>query len=1002
MKSKIVKKPAAVSLIVVMLLMCVPPALARPGIDGLMSASVFGELTLTGILWNLGLGQGPGTPPVERFRPSTHAPRRGSAAERKARVAQLVLNTPKEMTLQARQRINFAALPLDQNGETVHGVASQWESSDSQVLRVAPDGQAVALSPGKARLTVKAGYKQAQVDVIVREGDSKEDETGKAETKLAHRATLKSASAQQEPPQLPIEEVDSLYEPRNAVGSPPNRTSVGASTPPAANRKGRELPGSDSFNFSVPVSGLPGRRLDVRLDLFYNSRLWNKSTSSGGATRLTYDVDKGWPAPGFTLGYGRIETHSASKYTLTDPDGTRHELRRLQPGYNIFETVDGTYIRYYGDQYSGTLLYPAGTRVEYSWTGATTKLLIPYKVTDASGNYILFNYDYTTGLPLPRLASIQDTLSRFIRFHYEGNTDKLIAVTEPGYGDLQDRQTIRFYYEEMPVNSAGNFHPSVTVNAPAQARVIRYIYFPGTKSGYRYDYSQYGMIRQIMQLRDMTASTTSLSETGFVAGEGQVAASTVYNYPEGRQFLLDAPTYTRRTDDWAGRTAGMNGTMEPPYFTFSNNQNEGSFVSTITAPDGTVTETTISGLVDTTEIKKPLLGNSYQTYAKTRIQWETVGSGSTNRRLKQMQATNEAGQTKTTEYAYSTYNNISQVTERDFNIDAATLGRPLRRTKLRYATDASSTNYQSYIDRWLLHLTTQAELFSVEPNGSEVKMARTDYNYDETPLTARPNGENDPHRIRMHEPRYDPYAPLVEECEVPELCPHCPPICTWVPQYDASTARRGNLTSVKAYSDAAAGTIGSQRTFTYDIAGNVVSEGTVSCCQQRTYLYDAAYQYAYPTTGTQGSGPQLTTSASYDYDTGVVRTSTDENTQTTTLHYYPESLRPYQIVRPDGSTTETIYFNDMLFADPDASRMHSAVMTIRSLDANRTERNWQFFDGQGNAARAFGDNAGQGHTSAVTVEYDEMGRMSRSSNPYYATSGGASPVNPTGKWTTYR
>lgn len=998
-----VKKLAALSLVFVMLTMCVPPALARTGINGFGGTSIFGGLTLPGMLWNLGLGQGAGTPTVERFRPQTHAPRRVSAlAERAARVAQLLVNAPNEMTLQAQQRINFVALPLDSNGVTVHGVDARWESSDRLVILVTTDGQAFARSPGKARLTVKAGYKQAQIVVTVLEGASSESST-KSEAKLAHSARLKNAaSAQQEPPQLPIEEVDSLYEPRNAVGSPPNRTTVGASTPPAANRRGGELPGSDNFNFSVPVTGLPGRGLDVRLNLYYNSRLWNKSVSSGGATRLTYDVDKGWPAPGFTLGYGRIETHSASKYTLTDPNGTRHELRRLQPGYNTFETVDGTYIRYYGDQYSGMLIYADGTRVEYSWSGATLKLLYPYKVTDPSGNYILFNYDYTTTGQPPRLLSIKDTLSRFVRFHYEGNTDKLIAVTEPGYQEIQDRQTIRFYYEEMPINAAGSFHSSVTVTAPATARVIRYIYFPGTKSGYRYDYSPYGMIRQIIQLRDMTASTTSLTETGMVTSEGQGAATTTYNYPEGRVFLMDAPTYTRRTDDWAGRTAGMNGTTEPPYFTFSNNFNEGVLTSTITAPDGTVTETTGAGLVDVTEIKKPLLGSTFQTYAKTRIQWETVGFGNTNRRLKQVQQTNEAGQTKTTDYAYTTYNNISQITERDFNIDAATLGLPLRRTKMRYTSDASSPNSQEYINRWLLRLKTQVEVFSVAPNGSESKMSRVDYSYDETPLVSRPNGENDPNRIMMHDPRYDPYAPLVEECEVPELCPHCEPICTWVPQYDSSSARRGNLTSIRAYADAAAGTLGSHRTFTYDIAGNVVSEGTLSCCQQRTYVYDAAYQYAYPTSDTSGSGPQLTTGATYDYDTGLLRTSTDENTQTTTLHYYPESLRPYQVVRPDGSSTETIYFNDMLFADPDATHMHSAVMTISSMDTGRTVRNWQFFDGLGNVARAFGDNAGQGHVGAVAVAYDEMGRMLRQSNPYYAIYGGGSPINPTNKWTTYK
>lgn len=81
--------------------------------------------------------------------------------------------------------------------------------------------------------------------------------------------------------------------------------------------------------------------------------------------------------------------------------------------------------------------------------------------------------------------------------------------------------------------------------------------------------------------------------------------------------------------------------------------------------------------------------------------------------------------------------------------------------------------------------------------------------------------------------------------------------------------------------------------------------------------------------------------------------------------------------------------------------MHSAVMTITSLDANRTVRNWESSDGRGNVARAFGENAGQGHVKANYVEYDNMGRVSRISNPYYVIYGGGADVNPTGLWTTY-
>lgn len=81
-------------------------------------------------------------------------------------------------------------------------------------------------------------------------------------------------------------------------------------------------------------------------------------------------------------------------------------------------------------------------------------------------------------------------------------------------------------------------------------------------------------------------------------------------------------------------------------------------------------------------------------------------------------------------------------------------------------------------------------------------------------------------------------------------------------------------------------------------------------------------------TATSGTGAtQLTKSAVYDYNTGVWRTLTDENNQTTTLHYDAANLRLYETVRPDGGTTDIIHFADMLFADPDAPYTQADALT---------------------------------------------------------------------------
>ena len=95
----------------------------------------------------------------------------------------------------------------------------------------------------------------------------------------------------------------------------------------------------------MPITSLPGRGLDVSLALNYNSALWNKA---GTGNRLTFDVDKSWPAPGFNLGYGHLQQQNNGGFTLVDGDGTRHELIRTNP-LNAYPpeylSTDGSFIR---------------------------------------------------------------------------------------------------------------------------------------------------------------------------------------------------------------------------------------------------------------------------------------------------------------------------------------------------------------------------------------------------------------------------------------------------------------------------------------------------------------------------------------------------------------------------------------------------------------------------------------------------------------------------------
>ena len=105
---------------------------------------------------------------------------------------------------------------------------------------------------------------------------------------------------------------------RNPVPPVPVVRHLAASMPAA-------LPKTDSgtgtnYFLSVPVLNLPGRGLDVALSLRYNSALWSKLSDQ----EFAFDHDHGWPAPGWSLGFGKIVRMGSEGLALNDADGTLH------------------------------------------------------------------------------------------------------------------------------------------------------------------------------------------------------------------------------------------------------------------------------------------------------------------------------------------------------------------------------------------------------------------------------------------------------------------------------------------------------------------------------------------------------------------------------------------------------------------------------------------------------------------------------------------------------
>ncbi|MCU1264914.1 MAG: repeat-associated core domain protein [Acidobacteria bacterium] len=1006
----------ALLLIALMTLLLAPPTLASAAAkdiaEKLMNTAQSTRLRLEGFVAALkGNQENPnsqnrGMPEAPPSSTSASPRRAHTKVEREGKVSRLELNTKDNVELRSGQHMLFAAIPFDVEGSAIHGLAADWESTDPQVVTISRKGEAVAGVPGVAHITATAGAKNEKVKITVGPpiaSPAEATETGKeiktnrarrtapnadaahvsktssgsAESirrfrQYAHRRTLTASGT----PQGQGRDPDAFYSARNSVGTPPNKTTPGAQSRAAAT-EGTEAPGSSNFSFSVPIVNLPGRGLNIDLSAFYNSRIWNRADYLH--TTISYDVDQGWPAPGFTLGYGHLRWQGtvSRSWELADSDGTRHQLLdpSAYPGTQTYtyDSADGTSIHLIANAGTPptptTATYADGTQVLFGAQNSQTLIYYPIQITDRNGNQILISYVGGSG---PRISSIQDTMGRYVNFKYVGND--LVAITAPGLTGQADRPVIRFYYQDVTgLNQSGLFQSGTSVNAPLNgtAHVIKYIYLANSVEtndahiGYRYDYSAYGMIYQIAKVQGMTINTAAndYTQAGAVNSEGTQAALTTYSYPTTPSNLSDAPTYTTRTDDWAGRVSAQ------PVYTFSANPETGISIVTAPPPDNTVTEThTVvdPGQEDDGLISEIAIKQGTNVLSDTVNSWE-LGTGSVMR-LHQVQISNDAPagdpkKTRTIVYEYdsgSPYNNVWKVHEYGF-APAGTLGPELRRTETTYLNQAS------YWNRGLVNLPASVKVWDVVRN---ILASQTAYSYDE------------PAHLNLN-------------------------ALSGIIQYtDPSSIVRGDLTTVTQYADTSdpnspSGPI--SHSTNYDTAGNVTS-ATADCCQLKTFSYSSGNYYAYQTAVTSGSGPTLTNSATYDFNSGLVTSTTDENNQTTANSFTVDSLRISSVLRPDGSTTY-YYYSEYLQGNGLTNGLHYFTETATQLDATRYVYSYKFYDGRGAVTQTFDNYAYQPQLSASkwsaqAIEYDVMGRAYRFGNPYHTGGYGWSPINPGGLWTT--
>ena len=1007
-KINLCRRAFSVALVLVMLSAQTPAA--PPVLKGVAS-----EWRLGAALWLDASGWSATLRGLADGQPAPRTKKQEKQDERDARVARVQLS-PAAATVRAGERVVFAALAYDKDGAPVGGVRFKWQALDAERggrrMRVSRDG--VFESPVEGTYTVKVtgvGHEAQATVRVLKVQRGKRGEKPSAVRPVSTRDLPPGASARVKPrlrqkggaaarrsaaspafvkasfahaaaprtaavpaalllPEDGWNQDNYMYadDPGNGAGDPP-----GSPVDDGA--------GSGNYQFAAPVLSLPGRGLDLSLALAYNARVWSKTD----AYDISFDPDRSWPAPGWSLGFGKIVGMNTGGSMLIDADGTRHGFTGSVTSYNwggtYFDghTTDGTFIdfhtySYQGVAQSGWAKLPNGTYVEYGVPGDGA--IYPTRITDANGNYVTVTYRNNQG---PRVETVTDTLGRVVQFHYDGY-NLLTAVTAPGLGGGA-RTLVRLHYRQHALSYG--FAGLTARVRDAYPWVIDAVYYPATGTGYWFgdgdSYSSYGMIAKVSERRAMGLLAGSLNEQGTVTSAGNVTREVTYSYPLTPNYgLTDAPSYTSSTQTWEGMTTGPAVTQYAVY------QNSWPRRTEITAPDGTKSIQLSynapgqwqDGLLYQDETRDAA-GTLLQSSAVT---WEQGAYSSP--RPQRTQVTDERGQVTATEFSYGpVYNQVTEV--RNYDYGGVT---PLRVTRTEYENGAN------YTGRHIFNLVKSVEVYAGD---GATRVSRTEYSYDGAPLANAPG-------VTMHDPSHDPHQPTTQECYWEEdtsdpdyMNPgcyqwdsSCDGYVPWVYNcysynpYNPATDYRGNVTQVKTYADAAnlGGAITETRA--YDIAGNLRAASS-SCCEQTSFGYTLNTQYAYPESQTRGAASdatkQITTSATYDFNTGLVNTTTDANGRLAQTDYDAATLRPARAYAakaggPVGAAYTAYDYDD-------------AAMTVAETtyaDANGTQvaaKSIKRLNGNGQVRREEALAAG-GAWDVVETQYDQSGRAWKQSRPF--------------------
>jgi YD repeat-containing protein len=255
------------------------------------------------------------------------------------------------------------------------------------------------------------------------------------------------------------------------------------------NRTGSTDPFSRNFHWNLGLAGLPGRAgLDAGLTLHYNSLIWTKDPSGA---YVGFDLDRGFPTPGFRLGFPVIYgPHAngmagANAFLMITPEGDQVELRQVG-STAVYEAADSSHVQLtVNNADSLTVRTTDGTALAYVNTGNGFRCS---QIKDRNGNYVTVSHDGKG-----RLQNVTDTLNRVLTLHYDEHSNP-ISITQSRGGS--DYIWATFGYADLRIAPHFDGPAIYGVDSDEMLPVLNRVGLPDG-SYYLFDYTDYAQVAKI-------------------------------------------------------------------------------------------------------------------------------------------------------------------------------------------------------------------------------------------------------------------------------------------------------------------------------------------------------------------------------------------------------------------------------------------------------------------------------------------------------------------------